>query len=113
MLLRMKGIRFTFTDERPAPPPDLPLTTLHKLEEFTAWMRSSRYSEVTIGAYTDAIGVFLRFFISKPAEEITADDLVTFTNGYILARKLSASYQNLVMTAVKLFFRTVGARVLT
>lgn len=107
MFLRMKGIYYTIADERREALPDLPLTTLHKLDEFRAWMRSRRYSESTIGIYSEAMQVFLRFFISKEVEEITAYDLITFNNGYILARKLSSSYQNQVVNALKLFFRIV------
>src|ERR1051325_3804398 len=107
MLLRMKGIAFSFSDGRKEVVPDLPRDTIYKVETFSAWMRSRRYSESTVNTYTDAITIFLRFFISRSVEELTAADLVTFNNGYILARKLSASYQNQVVNAVKLFFRVV------
>jgi len=81
-----------------------------KLKGFLHWMKSRRYSESTVGTYTDALRIFLRYFQKKEVEEITNEDLVRFNNEYILANKLSASYQNQVVNAVKLFFRTIQLR---
>ena len=55
----------------------------------------------------NALSVFLRYFHYKTIEQITNNDLINFNNGYILANQLSASYQNQVINAVKLFFRTI------
>ena len=71
------------------------------------WMKSRRYSENTINTYANAIEVFLSFYNTKPISEISNDDLIKFNNDYILANKFSASYQNQVINAVKLFFRIV------
>lgn len=78
-----------------------------KLETFRLWMRSKRYSESTVGTYCDALQTFLRYFASKPVIEISNQDLINFNNHYILANKFSASFQNQVVNAVKLFFRTI------
>jgi integrase/recombinase XerD len=79
----------------------------HKFDSFRKWMLSRRYSESTIGTYCDALGIFLKYFDGKEISQINNDDLIDFNNNYILAKKLSASYQNQVVNAVKLFFRTV------
>lgn len=78
-----------------------------KIRSFKNWMRSRRYSESTIGTYTDALKIFLRFYSGKHISEITNDDLVLFNNEYILKNKLSSSFQNQVVNAIKLFFRTI------
>lgn len=78
-----------------------------KLKEFESWMRSKRYSNSTISTYSDALKIFLRFFSNKTISEINNNDVVVFNNGYILKHKFSASYQNQVVNAIKLFFRTV------
>jgi len=80
------------------------------VRRFEEWMLSRRYSGSTIGTYTEALRVFLRYFSEKDPERITNEDLITFNNHYILANKLSASYQNQVVNAVKLFFRTIQMR---
>lgn len=78
-----------------------------QIEVFTQWLRSRRYSENTIKTYTDAIRVFLSFFPHKKIEEIDNIDVIVFNNEYILQKKLSASYQNQMVNAIKLFYRTI------
>ena len=80
------------------------------LENFARWMRSKRYSESTIATYLDAAKSFLVFFNTKPLREIDNTDVILYTNDYILKRKLSASYQNQVVSAIKLLFMTVVDR---
>lgn len=50
--------------------------SLQKTEAFKLWLKSKRYSESTIGTYTDALKTFLRFYAHKPITEITNDDLI-------------------------------------
>lgn len=76
-------------------------------EKFRNWLLSQRYSDSTIKTYCEAIAVFLRFFHDKPLDQISNSDLIQFNTDYILKRKYSASYQNQVINAVKLFFRIV------
>jgi integrase/recombinase XerD len=78
-----------------------------KVKLFREWMRSRRYSEQTVDTYADALRVFLEFFPDKAIAQITHSDVIRFNNEYILKRRLSSSYQNQVVNAVKLFFRTV------
>lgn len=87
--------------------PYLNKTQKEKVDQFKHWLRSKRYSENTIGTYIDSIQTFLRYYSTKNLNEITNDDLIKFNNEYILANNYSASYQNQVVNAVKLFFRTI------
>jgi integrase/recombinase XerD len=89
------------------PLPSLSQEAAEKLKEFDMWMKSRRYSENTVNTYANAIAVFLAFYNTKIICEINNDDLIKFNNEYILANKFSASYQNQVINAVKLFFRIV------
>lgn len=79
----------------------------NKINQFKHWLRSKRYSESTIGTYTDALRTFLRYFSDKALSEISNNDLIRFNNEYILKNKFSSSYQNQVVNGVKLFFRTI------
>ena len=81
-----------------------------QIEKFVQWLRSKRYSESTIKTYTEAIRIFLQFFSEKALSEIENNDIIIFNNDYILKNKLSASYQNQMVNAVKLFFQTVQNR---
>jgi integrase/recombinase XerD len=83
---------------------------LRSLENFKRWLRSKRYSENTIATYLDAAKSFLVFFNDRALNEITNDDVLVYNNEYILGNNLSASYQNQIVSAIKLFFRTVHDR---
>ena len=80
---------------------------LQHIETFTSWLRSKRYSNNTVKVYTDCMRVFLRFFNDRDAQELTDGDVIRFNNEYILANKLSASYQNQAVNAIKLFYSSM------
>src|SRR3989344_1043632 len=94
-------------DNREKKLPTLDADKEQKIIRFMQWMRSKRYIESTIGTYTDALRIFLRFYSNKAVSEISNNDLILFNNEYILAKKLSTSFQNQVVNAIKLFFKTV------
>ena len=77
---------------------------IEKVEKFRSWLQSKRYSDSTVKTYTDALKSFLLFYNTKPVEEITNEDIIVYNNDFILKNKLSASYQNQIVNAVKLFF---------
>ena len=87
--------------------PDISIESLQKIEEFKLWLSSKRYSVNTIATYTDALKVFVRYYAHKSIAEITNNDLIKFNNHYIMANHFSASYQNQVVNAVKLFFSII------
>ena len=78
-----------------------------QIEKFKQWLRSKRYSESTINTYREALKSFLVFYREKPVSAINNEDVIIFNNDFILKRKLSASYQNQTVNAIKLFFMTV------
>jgi integrase/recombinase XerD len=78
-----------------------------QIEKFKHWLLSRRYSDSTIKIYTEALKSFLTFYNEKPVAEITNDDVIRYNNEYILNNNLSASYQNQIVNAIKLFFTTV------
>ncbi len=80
---------------------------LEKIEKFKQWMRSRRYSDSTVKTYCEALFSFLKFFVGKAITEITNEDVIVYNNDFILKHKLSASYQNQVVNAVKAFFFTI------
>ena len=75
-----------------------------KIEIFRAWMISKRYSSSTVKVYCESIQSFFRFFKEKKIEAIENADLVDFNNRYILANGYSATLQNQVVNALKLFY---------
>ena len=81
-----------------------------QLKMFSDWLSSKRYSPGTVRVYTEAVKDVLRYLRGKRAEEITNEDLVRFNNEYIIKGKLSASFQNQVVSGVKKFFQVVFNR---
>lgn len=82
-------------------------THLQKIEQYKRWLKSKRYSGNTIKSYSEALISFLKYFSHKPIETISNDDVIIFNNDFILKKKLSASYQNQIVNAIKLFFREI------
>lgn len=77
-----------------------------EIAEFKLWLRSKRYSENTIETYMNALISFLTFHKDKLITEICNADVILYNNNYLLKNGLSASYQNQVVNAIKLFFKT-------
>jgi integrase/recombinase XerD len=86
---------------------ELSQEALHQIERFMDWLRSRRYSENTVKTYSESLKTFLLYFDKKQIAEITNEDVIDFNNNYILKKELSASFQNQVVNAIKLFFRTM------
>jgi integrase/recombinase XerD len=92
--------------------PDLNKTQKEKITEFENYLLSKRYSSSTIGTYSDALCTFLRFYSNKPFSEIDNSDVIRFNNDYILKHQFSSSYQNQVVNAIKLFFKTIENKIM-
>lgn len=82
------------------------------LTHFKNYLISQRYSPNTIKTYSDALGVFFQFHSNKAPEQLEIEDIIHFNTGYILRKNLSASYQNQVINAIKLFYRNRFNRVM-
>jgi integrase/recombinase XerD len=81
------------------------MNTEQHLIAFKNYMNYRRYSSNTIKTYLDALEVFFCFYKNKQLETLTIEDIVHFNTSYILSKNLSASYQNQVINAIKLFYR--------
>lgn len=78
-----------------------------QIEKFKQYLRSKRYSESTITTYSEALKSFLVFYREKPVADISNEDVIVYNNEHILKNKLSASYQNQITNAIKLYFKTI------
>ena len=78
-----------------------------QIEKFKNYLRSKRYSESTIKTYSEALKSFLVFYNNKSICEISNEDLILYNNQYILKNNLSSSYQNQIVNALKLYFKTI------
>ena len=78
-----------------------------QIEKFKQWLLSKRYSPSTIKTYSEVLKSFFIFYREKPIAEISNEDVIIYNNEYILKNNLSASYQNQIVNAIKLFFQTI------
>lgn len=76
----------------------------NEIVAFENYLLQRRYSKNTIQAYTGALKVFQSFLLPKHLSNTTEEDLERFNREQIFSRKLSASYQNQVINALKLYF---------
>lgn len=88
------------------------LTPVHKahIKTYINFLKSRRFSESTIRSYVHSIQLFLAFFNDRPMESLTNEDVIRFNNEYILAKRLSSSFQNQVINAIKKFFLIIDNR---
>ncbi|MEC5167264.1 integrase/recombinase XerD [Flavobacterium sp. PL11] len=80
---------------------------VEQIEKFKQWLRSKRYSQSTVVTYSEALKSFMVFYREKPIADITNEDVIVYNNEHILKNNLSASYQNQIVNAIKLFFQTI------
>lgn len=80
------------------------------LKSFEKFMVAKRYSSSTIKVYVESVRIFLKFYHDRDLNSFENIDIQHFNNEYILAKKLSNSFQNQVVNGLKLFFRVVQNR---
>ena len=76
-----------------------------EIEVFETYLNTKRYSCNTVKTYTEALSTFFLFYNDKETSKINNNDVINFQNNYILAKKLSISYQNQIVNAIKLYFK--------
>lgn len=78
-----------------------------QIEKFKQHLRSKRYSENTVTTYSEALRSFFVFYNSKSIADLTNQNVIIYNNDYILKNNLSSSYQNQIVNAIKLYFKTI------
>jgi len=102
-----KENRIRFNLEALVLKPHVALDKIEQIESFKKYLNTKRYSPNTIKTYTEALQVFLTFFNDKEVSKINNQDVVNFYSSYILEKNLSISYQNQIVNAIKLYFKTI------
>ncbi len=77
------------------------------IEDFTQLLTIKRYSFRTIKTYKNALIQFLRAFSHKNPEEITIKEIETFINQKVTQENISASYQKILVGAIKFLYHEV------
>lgn len=77
------------------------------IHDFREWLHHKRYSENSKRTYCEMVEVFARYYNTVSLGDLTNDDVVHFINNHVIGRSYSFSYQNQMVSALKLFFREV------
>jgi integrase/recombinase XerD len=75
------------------------------IELVSNYLEEMRYSKRTIDSYLAHLRLFFRYFNDKDPEAISAEDVSVFLNEFVIGSGYSASYQNLLISAIKMFFQ--------
>ncbi len=76
-------------------------------EEYIEKLKLKRYSDNTIRTYTGAFADFINYFSEKDLDEISENDIKSYLLYLFEKRKISTSYQNQVINAVKFYYEKV------
>ncbi|OAQ37897.1 integrase, partial [Pedobacter psychrophilus] len=87
--------------------PHINFDKTQEIENFKKYLNTKRYSSNTVKTYSEALQTFLMFYNDKEVKKIDNKDVIDFYDKYIIEKKLSISFQNQVVNAIKLYFKTI------
>lgn len=74
-----------------------------EIESFESYLTQRRYSSNTVKTYINGMRIFLSW-LDKDLDAVDHEDVNRFNAEYIIRKGYSASYQNQVINAIKLFY---------
>jgi integrase/recombinase XerD len=87
---------------------ELDAETMEGIEDVRRYLNERRYSNKTVDSYISQIILFFKYFFPKKPSELTEDDISDFFHDYIVFNKYSASYQNQIISGLKIYFMLNG-----
>lgn len=78
--------------------------TKSKIQAFKNWMQQKRYGDNTVKTYIHQLEIFFGYYSDKEPEEVTVSDITTFNSEIVLKHKLSYTFQNQTISALKKFY---------
>jgi site-specific recombinase XerD len=72
------------------------------------YLKEKRYSKRTIGSYLANLELFFKYFNDKDPLYISEEDISEFIEDYVLKSGYSASFQNIIISAIKMFYNLNG-----
>lgn len=73
-----------------------------------SYLEDKRYSLRTIETYIAMLELFFKFFNGKSPDEISQNEVSDFMNDFIIKNGFSASYQNQMVSSIKLYYEISG-----
>ncbi|MFC2129154.1 tyrosine-type recombinase/integrase [Bacteroidota bacterium] len=104
MNIKVRGVDLTKSPESKVSQEALDLA-----RDFRYYLVQKRYSEKTIVMYVKAVLDFIKW-LDKPVSEVNSFDVERYNRIEIVEKNYSLSYQNQVVSALKLLFRKISAQ---
>jgi integrase/recombinase XerD len=82
----------------------------NRVELLRRYLDENRYSKRTVESYISSLELFFRYFHDRDIDEISSEDISEFIDDFILRLGYSASYQNIMISAIKLNYFVSGGR---
>ncbi|GET23037.1 integrase [Prolixibacter denitrificans] len=76
-----------------------------QIQSFKQWMEQKRYAANSVKTYIHQLEIFFGFHQDKTPETITDDDIMRFNSEFIMKNRLSATFQNQTVSALKQFYQ--------
>ena len=76
-------------------------------EDFILKIKELRYSESTLKTYKNALEDFINYHFTIPIEQLHDGHIQSFIRYLVMERKVSTSYQNQAINAIKFYFEKV------
>ena len=91
----------------------LSIESRNRVDLLRKHLEENRYSKRTCEAYISNLELFLKYFHDKDPDRLKAEDISDFVDDHILRLGYSASYQNIMISAIKLYYYISGSRRIT
>lgn len=108
------GLEWIYREERKQkvlPPNRSEVRVRANPETYLAKLRELRYSSNTIDSYTYMFRNFINYYPDKELGDITEEEIVLYLQYLVTERKVSTSYQNQAINAIKFYYeRVMGGR---
>lgn len=76
-------------------------------ESYLAKLRELRYSSNTIDSYTYMFREYVNYYSDRELDDITEEEIVQYLQYLVTERKISTSYQNQAINAIKFYYERV------
>jgi integrase/recombinase XerD len=73
------------------------------------YLGRNRYSSRTSETYLALLELFFKFFNNRNPDEISQNDVADFMNDFIIKNGFSQSYQNQMVSAIKMYYEASGS----
>jgi integrase/recombinase XerD len=84
--------------------------SVEALERMKRHLEGVRYSGRTKGSYLPMLEFFFKYYNNKDPQDISGTEISDFVSDFIIRNGYSTSYQNMMVSAIKAYYKITGRR---